>query len=375
MADARVRHALQLQRAVGNRAAAALLQRQDDDAPLTDAQVTKALSFYAAQPGRYTPEIITQIQGEVGVADSGSTDAAFVQAVAVWQRDHGDLHPTLWIDGMAGPRTLPRMFPSGLQATDEPESFGQDAQTGVIDRWQDLTVDQRIAELIRLVNARLQSAGVPAVAPNPQDTLDLGAFNFPDWTMIVGRNAMAVEQPNLAQAKDLVNTIYHEARHAEQWFRVAQLRCLQRRSGNPGATDARIAAAVATELGIPRTIAGEAVKPAPFALGSMDALIAQGWFDSVYGTGSTRREAILTELDNANKQLVAAQTRNRQHPSPANELAVERAQDRLSRAIAGHATLPEEDDAFVAGERAEPGITAGAPPKAPPVPAGAPGAP
>jgi hypothetical protein len=375
MADARVRHALQLQRAVGNRAATALLQRQDDDAPLTDAQVTKALSFYAAQPGRYTPEIITQIQGEVGVADSGSTDAAFVQAVAVWQRDHGDLHPTLWIDGMAGPRTLPRMFPSGLQATDEPESFGQDAQTGVIDRWQDLTVDQRIAELIRLVNARLQSAGVPAVAPNPQDTLDLGAFNFPDWTMIVGRNAMAVEQPNLAQAKDLVNTIYHEARHAEQWFRVAQLRCLQRRSGNPGATDARIAAAVATELGIPRTIADEAVKPAPFALGSMDALIAQGWFDSVYGTGSTRREAILTELDNANKQLAAAQTRNRQHPSPANELAVERAQDRLNRAIAGHATLPEEDDAFVAGERAEPGITAGAPPKAPPVPAGAPGGP
>jgi hypothetical protein len=107
----------------------------------------------------------------------------------------------------------------------------------------------------------------------------------------------------------------------------------------------------------------------------MDALIAQGWFDSVYGTGSTRREAILTELDNANKQLAAAQTRNRQHPSPANELAVERAQDRLNRAIAGHATLPEEDDAFVAGERAEPGITAGAPPKAPPVPAGAPGGP
>src|ERR1700742_3599298 len=46
MADARVRGALQLQRTVGNRAATALLQRQeDDDSPLTDAQVTKALAF------------------------------------------------------------------------------------------------------------------------------------------------------------------------------------------------------------------------------------------------------------------------------------------------------------------------------------------
>ncbi len=371
----RARHALELQRALGNRAVTALLQRQADDAPLNDAQVRRAQSFYTSQPNRYTPEIITQIQTEVGVGESGKVDAALVQAVAVWQRDHGDLHPTLWVDGMAGPRTLPRMFPSGLQATDEPAGFGQDAQTGVIDHWQDLTVDERIAELIRLVNERLQTAGVPAVSPNPQDTLDLGVFNFDDWTMTVGRNAMAVEEPNLAQAKDLVNTIYHEARHAEQWFRIAQLRGLQRRGSNPAATDPQIAAAVATELGIPRNIADEAVKPAPFALGSMDALIAQGFFDSVYGAGHVRREAILTELEHANQALDTARKRNRDHPSAANQAAVDRAQERLTRAIAGHATLPEEDDAFVAGERAEPGVTAGAPAKPPPVPAGAPAGP
>jgi hypothetical protein len=369
-AGSRARDVLRLQRAVGNRAVASLLQRDVDDEPLTGAQVTKAIAFYTAQPDRYTPEIVNQIQAKVGGAETGVADAALAQAVAVWQRDNGDLHPTLWIDGMAGPRTLPRMFPGGLQSGNEPEDFGTEAQTGVIDRWQQLSVDQRIAELIRLVNTHLERAKVPQVAPDPQDTLNSGVFHFPAWTMIVGKQAMAIEQPDLAQAKDLVDTIYHEARHAEQWFRIAQLRSLQRRRQNPKATDGQIAKAVATELGIPRNIADVAVKPAPFALGSMDALIAQGWFDSVYGSGSARREQILTELDNAEKALDAAQKNQKQHPSPANQLVVDRAQERLNRAIAGHATLPEEDDAFVAGERAQPGVTRGAPPKPPPAPGG-----
>jgi hypothetical protein len=368
--DRPARGVLRLQRAAGNRAVAALLQRQDEDKPLTDAQVKKALAFYAAQPDRYTAEIVKQIQAKVGVAETGVTDAAFVQAVAVWQRANGGLHPTLWIDGMAGARTLPRMFPSGLQGGSEAEDFGKEAQTGVIDRWQQLSVDQRIAELIRLVNTHLSNAKVPTVTPDPQDTLNDGVFHFPAWTMIIGKQAMAVEQPDLAAAKDLVDTFYHEARHAEQWFRIAQLRCLQRRRSNPKATDDEIARAVATELGIPRNIADEAVKPPPFALGSMDALIAQGWFDSVYGTGSSRREQILTELNNAEKALDAAQKKQKDHPSPANQRAVDRAQERVNRAIAGHATLPEEDDAFVAGERAQPGVTSGAPPKPPPAPVG-----
>src|SRR5689334_19786481 len=78
---------LRLQRAAGNRAVAALLQRQGDDEPLTDAQVKKALAFYAAQRARYTPDIIRQIQAKVGVDQTGVADAAFTQAVAVWQRD------------------------------------------------------------------------------------------------------------------------------------------------------------------------------------------------------------------------------------------------------------------------------------------------
>ena len=366
---------LRLQRVLGNRAVAALLQRQDDAAPLTDAQVRTALAFYAAQRDRYTPEIIKQIQAKAGADETGVADAALAQAVAVWQRDNGDLHPTLWIDGMAGPRTLPRMFPSGLEGGTQPEDFGKAAQAGVINRWQELTVDQRIAELIRLVNTHLSNAGVPAVAPDPQDTHNSGQFHFPAWTMIVGRKAMAVEQPDLAESKDLVDTIYHEARHAEQWFRMAQLRCLQRRRSNPKATDAQTAQAVATELGIPKNIADEAVKPSPFALGSMDALVAQGWFDSVYGSSSTRRDDILTELRKSDEALDAAKKLQADHPSPAHQKAVDHAQERSDRAVGRYETLPEEVDAFVAGELSQPGVTSGAPPKPTPAPAPAPAGP
>ena len=36
---------------------------------------------------------------------------------------------------------------------------------------------------------------MPEVAPDPQDTLNSGQFHFPAWTMIVGKRAMAIEQP------------------------------------------------------------------------------------------------------------------------------------------------------------------------------------
>ena len=54
-----------------------------------------------AQPERYTQDIVKQIHATVGVAETGVADAAFVQAVAVWQRDNGDLDPTTVFVGLA----------------------------------------------------------------------------------------------------------------------------------------------------------------------------------------------------------------------------------------------------------------------------------
>ena len=133
--------------------------------------------------------------------------------------------------------------------------------------------------------------------------------------MDIGLEALAIAQPDRAQAADVVDTIYHEARHAEQWFRIAQLRALQRRRREGAAEDARLGRAIASELQIPRRIADLAVTTPPrFALGSMDALIAQGWFDSVYGTGRARREHVLTELDRSGTALERAEQRFARQP-------------------------------------------------------------
>jgi len=80
----------------------------------------------------------------------------------------------------------------------------------------------------------------------------------------------------------MADTVYHEARHAEQWYRMAQMRAGQ----------GRTAAQIATEMGIPARIAAVAAG-APLARGSMDALIADGWYQSVYGSGSAHRERVL----------------------------------------------------------------------------------
>ena len=118
------------------------MQRQVADeaaGPLNATQVAAAIRFHTIQPERYSPEIMREIQARVGVDQTGVADEATVQAIATFQQTEGTEHPELKVDGMAGPRTLPRMFPTGLKAPGEAQKFGEEAQTEVIDRWHELT--------------------------------------------------------------------------------------------------------------------------------------------------------------------------------------------------------------------------------------------
>ena len=351
---------LAIQSIAGNRAVTGLLQRQvvDEEVgefieldPLDDAQVASAIRFYRNQPGRYTPDIMRQIQAAVGVAETGEADEATVQAVALWQESEGSSDPPLKVDGKAGPRTLPRLFAHGLNAAGEGQAFGEEAQTGVIDRWGDLTPAERAAELVRLVNTHLQAAGVPPVVPNATSTgNNAGQFDFATWQMDIGLPALSPDSVDRDAAADLVDTIYHEARHAEQWFRMAQLRAGQGRS----------ARAIATEMGIPRNIA-DLAKADPLDPQSMQGLIAQGWFDSVYGVHSAHRERTLGALDPAHDAVDKAQARFDKNPTPANQARLDAALERLSRAHDAYRNLPEENDAWATGPMTSAGVTRGSP--------------
>jgi len=356
----------------GNRAIATLLgpavQRQDEGeagadagdaapAPVLDAaQIADARRFYTSQPSLYTPAIVTQIRTTLELAPDGGIDDDLVLAVANWQTENGTDDPALKVDGKAGPRTLPRMFRSGLNVEGEAEAFGGEVQAGVIDQWATFdSADARRDALVGLINARLAGIGVPEVTPAwDANENNAGSFNFPTWAMRIGKKRLGGDSISLADAKDIADTVYHEARHTEQWFRMAQLRAAQGLS----------AAGIATELGIEARIAALA-KAAPLVRGSMEAVIAQGWWDSVYGAGSAHRDATLTEIDRASTARRQAQKRFDDNPTPANQAALDRAKARFDRAFAAYQNLPEENDAWATGAAVQPGVTSGSPEPAP----------
>jgi hypothetical protein len=274
---------VQLQRTVGNRSVSRMLeqtvQREDDDL-LSANQTVKAMSYYERRSDQYTEAIISQLQAALGLPETGRVDEALVQAAAGWQA----AHPPLAVDGMIGPRTLPALIPGGLAEQEEIETFAGDAK-GVIegDDWATQSKEERVDAILAEVNKRLTAANVPEVGKVIQDLGgDAGRFSFSLWSIRFDEGIFSQETLTDAEKADLADTVYHEARHAEQWYRMAQML----------AGEGKTAAEIRSEMSIPADQAGEAFDH-PLAEGSMDALIADGWYQSVYGTGREERGRVL----------------------------------------------------------------------------------
>jgi hypothetical protein len=243
---------------------------------------------------------------------------------------------------------LPAAFPSGLADEERLDSYVEGAKE-VESKWAEYPdADARIKALTDLVNQRLVSSGVPAckvVIKNLPGLL--GQFDFETWSLEIGRPAFAKDTVSSEEAADAADTVYHEARHAEQWFRMAQYLAGQ----------GKTAAQIATKMGIPPEQAAAAVA-APLTKGSMEYLIADGWFQSVYGTDAAKRNRVLTELEDAGKALEVAQAAQAANPSPANQKKLAQAQARRQAAFEAYQQLPEENDAWRTGGRVTAGMLA-----------------
>jgi hypothetical protein len=190
------------------------------------------------------------------------------------------------------------------------------------------------------VNGHLVSSGVPECASELADLgNNAGEFDFQNWRIQLGQEPFGRDTISNEEAADIANTVYHEARHAEQWFRMAQMRAGQ----------GRTAAQIVTELSIP-AVQAQAAEANPIQPGTMEALIADGWFQSVYGRDAGHRERTLTEVDEAATALQQAQQAHEDNPTPATELQVTQAQARFDRAFAAYRNLPEEADAHRVGD-------------------------
>lgn len=112
-------------------------------------------------------------------------------------------------------------------------------------------------ELIRLVNETLAGLGAPPCNHSYDASADdSGAFVRAIWNIELNtakfseRAVTKVGGLNQDEVKDVVDTIYHEARHSEQYFRIART----------WAGKGKSAQEIETGMEIPATIAAAAVK-------------------------------------------------------------------------------------------------------------------
>ncbi|MFO7679169.1 MAG: DUF4157 domain-containing protein [Chloroflexota bacterium] len=174
----------------------------------------------------------------------------------------------------------------------------------VFDDWSTLTPQERANNLGKFVNDELKKAKSFPCNVNLKDLGGTsGEFDFQTWSLDLDSGILSKDAVSDEEANDLVDTVYHEARHSEQWFRMAQLR----------AGEGRTAQKIADELFIPANVAKEAAnapleplsEPARKLLSEEQAklhdkslLEAKAWYKSVYGDDAAHRGEVLGDIDN-----------------------------------------------------------------------------
>ena len=209
-------------------------------------------------------------------------------------------------------------------------------------RWVDLAgPDERGRALGQLIADELRIAGVPAPVVEVADTgALLGQFDARGWLLQLSRAALTdLASRTSAELARLTGAARHEARHAEQWFRMAQLRAAQGRSADE----------IATEMSLPAAVAAAAAS-SPLAAGRLAAQSAT-WWDSVYGGGNEHRNRVLAEVAAAKSGYDQAARAYRERPSEAAAAAMAEAARVLEPVYASYRALPEEADAFEVQDR------------------------
>jgi uncharacterized Zn-binding protein involved in type VI secretion len=152
-------------------------------------------------------------------------------------------------------------------------------------KWDSLTPEQRRQELQNLINNSLTSSGTPPVTVNPTGLPagTAGQFDFTPWNLDIDQNLMGGSL-SPQQASDLADTVYHEARHAEQWYAMAQRQA--------AAVPSPSASQLSNAMGIPQSVAQQAVNN-PLSADTPQGVFGDAMNRSVYGDRSAYRGQVL----------------------------------------------------------------------------------
>lgn len=228
--------------------------------------------------------------------------------------------------------------------------------------WDAKTKVQRAEGLADAANSELKKVGVPetgtVVKPLGQRN---GELDFGPWNIALNETKFDQPKTTPAEMGAMADTVYHETRHAEQWFRIARLE----------AAKGKDAAAIAVTLGIKPAVATKATK-VPLTGTTTDAKEAKEWYDSIYGAGAAARNTVIGNLathgtaletsSNASNAAGVEYNKTLADPTATNE----QKQAKLEAWKTAHATylaakatfdatykayreLPEESDAWAIG--------------------------
>jgi hypothetical protein len=308
---------------------------------LTAGGRARARAFYASQPTRYTAAFIAKMQQALGLrAPSGRIDDETLTAVADFQ----DGHPPLKGDGMAGPRTLSRLMRFGLASEVDEQQYANLIEDAADDFKPGSTVDERLAQAWGAVIPSLtqeQVTPMPAVAKDDRGDKE-GAFSPSKWVAFISTDLLGpVPLPNDKRAR-LKETVYHEARHAEQVYGMARMLA---------ASKTRSAAQITALTGTTEKpeVAIEA-KTRPFERGTPEFVVAEELFDATHGSEGKRHDALERRVVAKRKERDAAlKAANGDRTDP----RVVKAQREYDAVFEQYADLADETDAFATGKEAQ----------------------
>jgi hypothetical protein len=177
-----------------------------------------------------------------------------------------------------------------------PEIINQFAEDFIFlqNKWSQLTYEQRMSNIVEMVSKAQKSIGVPAAKVEPNaESGHAGEFFNENWLIRVDSKLLKNNVLFPENAEELAVTLYHEIRHSEQYFRIAQKEALKFNDNGKSKNFAQIT----LETGIDERITKQAVASvqnlAPEQKKQLlrELAITDPWYRSLYPKTPAEAEA------------------------------------------------------------------------------------
>lgn len=201
----------------------------------------------------------------------------------------------------------------GMSAQAQVDAFSKHLAK-LSNQWPKMTPEQRRQRLSAMIDAQAASNGFPA--PTLATPSNLGGRNgqldFQRWRIEINPTLLQKEHLAPEDAAKLGDTLYHETRHAEQWFLMARRQAAEGDSADE----------IIKQLEVPTKVA-KAAASSPLLASDHRRACADTLHRSVYGANRNHRFTTLTNLASQGAQIATANSQYQQAKAISDSLAAQ----------------------------------------------------